>query len=38
VIVLARGYLGKVAENKQFASPEDPDVVDVGEIRLQSAM
>jgi hypothetical protein len=38
VIVIARGYLGKVAENKQFAGPEDPDVVDLGEIRLQSAM
>jgi hypothetical protein len=37
VIVIARGYLGKVAENKQFAGPEDPDVVDLGEIRMQSA-
>ncbi len=37
VIVIARGYLGKVAENKQFAGPEDPDVVDLGEIHMQSA-
>jgi hypothetical protein len=37
VIVVARGYLGKVAENKQFAGPEDPDVVDLGGIRMQSA-
>jgi hypothetical protein len=37
VIVIARGYLGKVAENRQFAGPDDPDVVDLGEIRMQSA-
>ena len=37
VIVVARGYLGKVAEKKQFAGPEDPEVVDLGEIRMQSA-
>jgi hypothetical protein len=37
VIVIAPGYLGKVAENKQFAGPDDPDVVDLGEIRMQSA-
>jgi hypothetical protein len=37
VIVIARGFLGKVAENKQFAGPDDPDVVDLGEIRMQSA-
>jgi hypothetical protein len=37
VIVVARGYLGKVAEDKQFAGPDDPDVVDLGEIRMQSA-
>jgi hypothetical protein len=37
VIVIARGYLGKVAEDRQFAGPDDPDVVDLGEIRMQSA-
>jgi hypothetical protein len=37
VIVVARGYLGKVAENKEFAGPEDPNVVDLGKIRMQSA-
>jgi hypothetical protein len=37
VIVIARGYLGKVAEDRQFAGPNDPDVVDLGEIRMQSA-
>jgi hypothetical protein len=37
VIVIARGYLGKVAENRQFAGPDDPGVVDLGEIRMQSA-
>jgi hypothetical protein len=37
VIVVARGYLGKVAENKQLAGPEVPSVVDLGEIRMQSA-
>jgi len=37
VIVVARGYLGKVAENRRFAGPDDPDVVDLGEIRMQSA-
>ena len=37
VIVIARGYLGKVAESRQFAGPDDPDVVDLGEIRMQSA-
>jgi hypothetical protein len=37
VIVIAPGFLGKVAENKQFAGPGDPDVVDLGEIRMQSA-
>ena len=37
VIVIARGFLGKVAQDKQFAGPEDPDVVDLGEIRMQSA-
>jgi hypothetical protein len=37
VIVVARGFLGKVAENKQFAGPDDPPVVDLGEIRMQSA-
>jgi hypothetical protein len=37
VIVVARGYLGKVAENRQFAGPGDPAVVDLGEIRMQSA-
>ena len=37
VIVIARGYLGKVAENKKFAGLDDPDVVDLGEIRMQSA-
>ena len=36
VIVVARGFLGKVAENKQFAGPDDPDVVDLGEIRMLS--
>jgi hypothetical protein len=38
VIVVARGYLGKVAENRQFAGPDDPNIVDLGEIRMQSAM
>jgi hypothetical protein len=37
VIVVARGYLGKVAENRQFAGPDDPNPVDLGEIRMQSA-
>ena len=37
VIVVARGYLGKVAGNRRFAGPDDPDVVDLGEIRMQSA-
>jgi len=37
VIVIAPGYLGKVAQDKQFAGPADPDVVDLGEIRMQSA-
>jgi hypothetical protein len=37
VIIIARGYLGKVAENKQFPGPDDSDVVDLGEIRMQSA-
>jgi hypothetical protein len=37
VIVIAPGYLGKVAENRQFAGPDDPDVIDLGEIRMQSA-
>ena len=37
VIVIARGYLGKVAEDRQFAGPDDPDVVDLGQIRMQSA-
>jgi hypothetical protein len=37
VIVIARGYLGKVAENRQFAGSDDPTVVDLGEIRMQSA-
>jgi hypothetical protein len=37
VIVIAPGYLGKVAQDKQFAGPDDPDVVDLGEIRMQSA-
>ena len=37
VIVIAPGYLGKVAQDKQFAGPDDPDVVDLSEIRMQSA-
>jgi hypothetical protein len=37
VIVIAPGFLGKVAEGRQFAGPDDPDVVDLGEIRMQSA-
>ena len=37
VIVIARGYLGKVAESRQFAGPDDPDVIDLGTIRMQSA-
>jgi hypothetical protein len=37
VIVVARGYLGKVAENGQFAGPNDPDKIDLGEIRMQPA-
>ena len=37
VIVIAPGYLGKVAEDKQFAGPDDPDVIDLGQIRMQSA-
>ncbi len=37
VIVIAPGYLGKVAQDKQFAGPDDPDVIDLGEIRMQSA-
>jgi len=37
VIVVARGYLGKVAEDKQFTGPDDPDLVDLGEIRMPSA-
>jgi hypothetical protein len=37
VIVVARGYLGKVAEDKQFAGLNDPDVIDLGEIRMQPA-
>jgi len=37
VIVIARGYLGKVAESRQFAGPDDPDVIDLGAIRMQSA-
>ena len=37
VIVIAPGYLGKVAQDKQFAGPDDPEVVDLGEIRMQSA-
>jgi hypothetical protein len=37
VIVVSRGYLGKVAENKQFAGPDAPNIVDLGEIRMQSA-
>jgi hypothetical protein len=37
VIVIAPGFLGKVAEGREFAGPDDPDVVDLGEIRMQSA-
>ncbi len=37
VIVIAPGYLGKVAEGRQFAGPDDPDVIDLGEIHMQSA-
>ena len=37
VIVIAPGYLGKVAQDKQFAGPDDHDVIDLGEIRMQSA-
>ena len=37
VIVIAPGYLGKVAEDRQFAGPDGPDVVDLGEIHMQSA-
>jgi hypothetical protein len=37
VIIIASGYLGKVDEDRQFADADDPDVVDLGEIRMQSA-
>jgi hypothetical protein len=37
VIVIAPGYLGKVAQDRQFAGPDDPDVIDLGQIRMQSA-
>ena len=37
VIIVSPGFLGKVAEGRQFAGPEDPGVVDLGEIRMQSA-
>jgi S1-C subfamily serine protease len=37
VIILASGYLGKVAENRVFADDSSPDTVDLGEIRMQSA-
>jgi hypothetical protein len=34
----SQGFLAsKVGENKQFAGSEGPDVVDLGEIRMQSA-
>lgn len=37
VIILASGYLGKMAENRILADANSPNTVDLGEIRMQSA-
>jgi hypothetical protein len=37
VILIARGYLGIVAENRLFAGLDDLDVVDLEENRVQFA-